>query len=92
MVPGSAVRWSMAHYTWMLSAATMIVYAPRPARLPVALAATMVGVGLDRALGSSTAAPWFAPIYSTKLLVGHAAGSAWNRHPIVGSSVAPVSR
>lgn len=74
---GSALGWALTHYAWMLSCSAGIVVAPRRTRLPLALAATAAGLGLDRALGPSQAAPWFAPIYYTKLLAGHAAGSIW---------------
>jgi len=75
----SALRWTLGHYGWMLASATVITASPRRQRLLLAIATTGVGLILDRRLGPSTAAPWFAPVYYTKLLVGHAAGSLWNR-------------
>ncbi|MEE6281816.1 hypothetical protein [Georgenia sunbinii] len=80
---GSALRWTLAHYAWLLTTTSVIATAPRHVRLPIALAATAVGLGLDRVLGRSVAAPWFAPVYYTKLLIGHAAGSVWTgkHHP-----------
>lgn len=87
---GSALRWVLAHYAWMLGSATVITAAPRRARLPIALAATTTGLGLDRALGPAAAAPWFAPIYYTKLLIGHAAGSVWTQHSAPLSSNASL--
>lgn len=76
---GSAARWTFAHYAWMLVSSTAISMAPRRGRLPMALAASVAGLGIDRVLGRSRVAPWFAPVFYTKLLVGHAAGSIWNR-------------
>lgn len=43
-----------------------------------AVAASAAGLVLDHRLGRSSVAPWFAPVYYTKLLIGHAAGSIWN--------------
>lgn len=65
----------------MLASAAVITTSPRRRRLLLAGAATGVGLCLDHLLGSSTAAPWFAPVYYTKLLIGHAAGSLWNAGP-----------
>lgn len=77
----SAIRWASLHFSWMIGSAAVIAAAPRRARLPIAASSTLIGMRLDRILGSSTAAPWFAPIYYTKLLIGHAAGSIWNAGP-----------
>lgn len=77
--PGSASRWALAHWGWMLVSTVGVAAAPRRARLPLALGASAAGLGLDRALGRSSAAPWFAPVFYAKLLIGHAAGSIWNR-------------
>ncbi|WP_153393972.1 hypothetical protein [Ornithinicoccus halotolerans] len=74
----SSLRWVLGHYAWLLGATAVVAAAPRRARLPLAIGATAAGLGLDRALGRSTAAPWFAPVFYSKLLVGHAAGSVWN--------------
>jgi hypothetical protein len=74
----SAARWTLAHYGWMLVSATMIARAHRRSRLPIALAASVAGVLLDRVLEPSSAARWFASVYYSKLLIGHAAGSIWN--------------
>jgi hypothetical protein len=46
-------------------------------RRSLGLALTAGGLVLDRVLGSSTVAPWFAWSYYPKLLMGHAAGSLW---------------
>ncbi|ORX08543.1 hypothetical protein [Mycolicibacillus trivialis] len=74
----SAVRWALGHYGWMTVSAAVITRARRRSRLPIAFAATVAGLILDRALEPSAAARWFAPVYYTKLLIGHAAGSIWN--------------
>lgn len=74
----SAARWTLTHYGWMVVSAALITRAHRRSRLPVALAASAAGVLLDRVLEPSAAARWFAPIYYSKLLIGHAAGSIWN--------------
>lgn len=75
---GSSVGWALAHYGWMMGSTAVVGNVPRPARLAVALVTGAVGLALDRRLGRSNAAPWFAQTYYTKLLVGHAAGSVWN--------------
>jgi hypothetical protein len=62
----------------MLASSAVITRTPRRGRLVLAIAATGAGIYVDRLLGSSTGAPWFAPVYYTKLLIGHAAGSGWN--------------
>ncbi|MGR6965601.1 hypothetical protein ACU610_14155 [Geodermatophilus sp. URMC 61] len=71
------LRWGLALYGYLL-AATAVVTAcsDRRARRAVGLATTVGGVLLDRALGPSTSAPWFAPVFYVKLLAGHAAGAA----------------
>ena len=56
--------------------------------LPAAIGASFAEEELQkRALGFGIleeigfvlgAAPWFAPVYYTKLLIGHAAGSVWH--------------
>ena len=74
---GSAARWALSHYALMLASTAVITTSARRARLPLATAATAAGVAADRHLGPSTTAPWFAPIYYAKLLIGHAAGSVW---------------
>lgn len=76
---GSALRWTLAHYCWMLASAAGIAAAPPRTRLPLAVAASLAGLGVDMMVDPSPTAPWFAPIFYTKLLVGHAAGSIWNR-------------
>lgn len=77
----SATRWVLGHYALMLGAAALIANTPRRARLPIAAVSAVAGLVMDHRLGRSTTAPWFAPVYYTKLLIGHAAGSVWNRPP-----------
>jgi hypothetical protein len=56
--------------------------------LAIAIAATSAGIYMDRRLGPSKAAPWFTPVYYTKLLIGHAAGSLWNASRVsVGAEI-----
>lgn len=74
----TAIEWTLGHYGWMLASSAVISCAPRRGRLVLAITATGAGIYLDRLLGPSTSAPWFAPVYYTKLLIGHAAGSLWN--------------
>ena len=76
--PRSAASWALGHYALMLGASTLITSSPRRRRLPLAMACSLAGLGLDRLLGASSSAPWFAPVYYGKVLVGHAAGSIWN--------------
>lgn len=73
----SAVVWTLGHYGWMLASSMVTVAAPRRVRLGVATAATVGALLLDRVVGPSRAAPWFAPVFDGKLLIGHAAGGVW---------------
>lgn len=68
--------WAGAHYGYMLAATVAIRAVPRYRR-PLGVVLTMGGVALDRMLGSSRTAPWFAPVFYTKLLLGHAGASLW---------------
>ncbi|WP_432510598.1 hypothetical protein [Kineococcus sp. SYSU DK001] len=88
--PAGRWRWrrAVAEYGYVLVSATAIegVRDPRTRRV-VGVLATAGGVVLWRVLGASPGAPWFAPVYFTKLLAGHVAGAAvlrveqWTRHP-----------
>ena len=71
------LRWAVALYGHLL-AATALLTATRDRRVrrALGLATTVGGVLLDRALGPSPSAPWFAPVYFAELLAGHAAGAA----------------
>ena len=71
------LRWAVALYGYLVAAtAVLTVVGHRGARRALGLATTAGGVLLDRALGPSPSAPWFAPVYFAKLLAGHAAGAA----------------
>jgi hypothetical protein len=65
----------------MMAGTVIITTAPRAARLPLAALLSIGGIALDHRLERSPAAPWFVPVYYLKLLIGHAAGSVWNRKP-----------
>lgn len=73
-----ALRWAVGHFLWMIGSTIVITASPRRARLPAAIALTICGMALDKSFGRSPCAPWFAPAYYAKLLIGHAAGSVWN--------------
>jgi len=82
----SAARWALAHYALMMGASVVIANAPRRVRLSIAAASGVAGLVADDRLGRSAAASWFAPVYYAKLLIGHAAGSVWNRRSGVSSA------
>ncbi|HYO34671.1 MAG TPA: hypothetical protein VER97_01230 [Geodermatophilus sp.] len=71
------LRWAVAPYGYLVAAtAVLIAVGHRGARRALGLATTAGGVFLDRALGPSPSAPWFAPVYFATLLAGHVAGAA----------------
>lgn len=70
------VVWAAAHYGYLLAATLLIRSRPRHRRL-LGVLTTAGGVALDRALGPSSAAPWFAPVFYAKLLLGHASAARW---------------
>lgn len=74
-------RWAAGQYLWMLGSTAAVVTAPRRLRRRLGLAATAVGIALDRLAGPSPNAPWFAPVYHGKLLAGHAGAGAF---PLAG--------
>ncbi|WP_432546606.1 hypothetical protein [Kineococcus sp. SYSU DK004] len=88
-------RWrrACAEHAYVLLAAAVVEAAPVRARRAAGLLATAGGVVLDRALGGSPSAPWFAPVHVAKLLAGHVAGGALGpsrrpgppAHPAAGS-------
>jgi hypothetical protein len=65
----------LAHYTLMMAGTVIITTAPRAVPLPIAAVLSVGGLVLDHLVAHSPAAPWFAPVYYTKLLIAHAAGS-----------------
>ncbi len=73
--PGSTGRrltWAGLQYLWMLGATAAVVGAPARLRRRLGIAATVLGIVLDRMTGPSRNAPWFAPVFHLKLLAGHA--------------------
>jgi hypothetical protein len=71
------LRWALALYGYLLAATAVVTAAgDRRVRRTLGLATTVGGVLLDRGLGPSAGAPWFAPVFFAKLLAGHAAGAA----------------
>ena len=54
----------------------LVTLGARRRRRALGLATAAGGVLLDRALGPSVSAVWFAPVYYTKLSAGHEAGAA----------------
>ena len=72
-----AWAWATAHYTYMIGATAAIGRAGTHRR-PVGFGLTVGGLMLDRMLGPSFMAPWFAWTYYPKLLMGHAAASLWS--------------
>ena len=69
--------WAASHYGYMVAATALIRNFPAQRR-PLGVALTVVGLALDRVLGPSDQAPWFAWAYYPKLLLGHAAASMWS--------------
>jgi hypothetical protein len=74
-VPGWA--WAGAHYAYLVVATVAIRRLSRHRRV-LGVALTAGGLVLDRVLGASVRAPWFAAAYYPKLLLGHAAAALWN--------------
>lgn len=76
--PGRTTWWAWGgrHYGYLLLATMIVTHQGGGPRRGTGVLATAGGVLLDRGLGSSSAAPWFAPVYYVKLLTGHAAGAA----------------
>ena len=71
------LRWAVALYGYLLIATALVTaVGDRRVRRALGLLTTAGGVLLDRGLGPSAAAPWFAPVFFAKLLAGHAAGAA----------------
>ena len=72
-----------ARYGYLLAATQVIASRPRYRR-SLGYGLTAGGVVLDRVLGGSKAAPWFASTYSPKLLLGHAGASLWSDDDLAG--------
>ncbi len=73
-MPGWA--WAGAHYAFLMAATVAIRRRPRHRRV-LGVTLTAGGLLLDRLLGPSDRAPWFAAAYYPKLLLGHAAAALW---------------
>ncbi|MEV0528638.1 hypothetical protein AB0I66_34985 [Streptomyces sp. NPDC050439] len=73
--------WAAAHYAYMATATVLIRRHPAQRRL-LAAALTAGGLALDRLLGPSHTAPWFAWAYYPKLLLGHAGAALWSDHEL----------
>lgn len=69
--------WALAHYAYMLGSSAAIQRF-RPHRRLLGLVLALGGIALDRAMGPSRTAPWFAWTYYPKLLLGHAGAVLWN--------------
>ncbi|WP_232330494.1 hypothetical protein [Nocardia fusca] len=77
----NAVRWATAHYTYMMLSTWAIRNVPEHRR-SLGVTLTAGGLLLDRALGPSEVAPWFAWTYYPKLLLGHAATALWRERDL----------
>ncbi|OUZ12238.1 hypothetical protein BHE97_03090 [Aeromicrobium sp. PE09-221] len=71
------VAKAAARYGYLIAATQVIASRPRYRR-SLGYGLTAGGILLDRVLGGSTAAPWFAWAYYPKLLLGHGAASLWS--------------
>lgn len=69
------VVWAGAHYGYLMASTAVIRRNPHHRR-QLGIALTAGGVAVDFALGPSRVAPWFAPVYYVKLLLGHAGAAA----------------
>lgn len=78
------VWWACAHYGYMVLA-TSVIRRNAAHRRVLGVATTAGGLALDRGLGSSSIAPWFASAYYPKLLMGHAAASLWSDDQLVSA-------
>lgn len=76
------LAWACAHYGYLMLA-TSVIRRNAEHRRVLGVATTAGGLALDRALGSSSIAPWFAWAYYPKLLMGHAAASLWSDEQLV---------
>ncbi|BBZ61179.1 hypothetical protein [Mycolicibacterium monacense] len=70
-------RWAVANYGYLLAATALIRYARRHRRA-AGVVTTLGGICVDRALGPSNTAPWFGPVFYSKLLLGHAGAALWS--------------
>lgn len=77
VVAGSASGPGCGGCAYMMVSTGVVRCLPRQRRL-LGLAMTAGGLALDRIVGPSEVAPWFAWTYYPKLLLGHAAASLWS--------------
>jgi hypothetical protein len=71
----AAWRGAAARYAFLIAGTALIRRSSR--RRPVASALTALGIALDAWTGRSASAPWFTPVFYTKLLLGHAGAALW---------------
>jgi hypothetical protein len=81
--------WATARYGFLMASTVAIRRLPRRRRA-LGAALTAAGISLDAALGPSRAAPWFAPVYYSKLLLGHASAALWPDRALTSCVPAPV--
>lgn len=87
----NCITWATSHYSYLL-ASTATIRTWWPARQVLGPALTIGGLALDRYLGPSRSAPWFAGVYYPKLLLGHTSAALWSdgslrsRQPSDGTS------
>ncbi|HZA71719.1 MAG TPA: hypothetical protein VE476_02295 [Propionibacteriaceae bacterium] len=78
-VPG--LLWAGSHYGYLMLATALVRRGAGRRRRLAAVALTLAGIALDRALGPPAVAPWFGPVYYAKLLLGHAGAALWPVQP-----------
>lgn len=71
------VVWAGVTYGYLLAATSAIRLLPEHRRW-LGIVTTLGAVALDQAMGPSPTAPWFAPAFSKKLLLGHASAALWS--------------
>jgi hypothetical protein len=72
----SRLVWALSLYGYLVGSTVVVASLDRRAQRVAAVTTTVGGILLDRLLGPSTRAPWFAPVFFVKLLTGHAGGAA----------------
>jgi hypothetical protein len=81
----AAWRGAVVHYGFLIASTAMIRHTSH--RRPFAAVLTAAGVVLDAGVGRSVSAPWFAPVFYTKLLFGHAGAALWTDARILAGKV-----
>jgi len=69
--------WAVSHYGYLMLATAVLRRLDGNRRRAAAVVLTLGGVLLDFPLGRARVAPWFATVYYTKLLLGHAGTALW---------------